>query len=471
MLRKTKIVCTVGPATDTPGILEKMIESGMNVARFNFSHGSHEEHAKRIAMVRSAASSLGQPVALMIDNKGPEVRLGLFVDGSVDLEEGQTFTLTTRVIEGNKEIASVNYENLHQDVQVGSTILLNDGIVGLDVISVEGTEIVTKVKNSGKMSDRKRVAVPGIHLKLPPVSESDIEDLKFGISQKMDFYAASFVQHPDDIRHIRDIMKDNGYVLDIIAKIENSAGVKNFDAILEVVDGVMVARGDLAVEIPMEEVPPVQKWIISKCNKARRPVITATQMLESMMVNPRPTRAEISDVANAILDGTDAIMLSGESAMGKYPVESVQTMARIAITIEETLDYGKLLAQQGLHREVTITEAISHATVGVAHELDVAAIVCPTETGFTARMISMYRPKAPIIAAIGDHKKIGRMCLLRGVYPIKGQKGEHTDDYVYNAINSAQNNFMLNEGDLVILTAGVPIGKTGTTNMMRVVTV
>ncbi|MCF0155214.1 MAG: pyruvate kinase, partial [Veillonella sp.] len=338
-MKRTKIVCTMGPGTDKPGTLERMIGAGMNVARFNFSHGSHEEQAERMQMVRDAAMITNRPIALMLDTKGPEVRLGLFKEGKVLLEQGQEFTLTTRDVEGTKEISSVNHKGLVNDVSVGDQILLADGLVKLNVLEVNGQDILTRVVNTGEIGNRKRVAVPGVALSLPPVSEQDEADLRFGCAQNVDYVAASFMQRGEDVVAIRRIFEEEGKDIKIISKIENAEGLKNLDDILEMSDGLMVARGDLGVEIPAEEVPVIQKMMIEKCNRAGKPVITATQMLESMIQNPRPTRAEASDVANAILDGTDAVMLSGETANGAYPVEAVETMARIAEVTEASAIY------------------------------------------------------------------------------------------------------------------------------------
>lgn len=468
MLKKTKIICTMGPSTDKNGVLSAMLNAGMNVARFNFSHGSHEEQAKRIAMVREAAQQAGRPIALLLDTKGPEMRVGNFADGKVFLSQGQKFILTTREIEGSKDIVSVNHNLLPQEVGIGDTILLSDGLVSLHVDAIEGPDIITTVLNSGEMSNRKRVAVPGVSVNLPFLSEQDTKDILFGAHNNMDFIAASFVQRAADVLAIRKVLEDAGAAMDIIAKIENAEGVKNIDEILKVVDGIMVARGDLGVEIPTEEVPVVQKMLIEKCNKAGKPVITATQMLESMLVNPRPTRAEASDIANAIMDGTDAIMLSGETASGKYPVEAVEMMAKIAVRTESALNYGTLLLARGILPQRTTTDAISHATVQIAHELGAAAIITATESGHTSRMVSKYRSQAEIVAVTPNEKTVRRMLLLWGVYPILGRKFSNTDDMVSNAVDSALKAGAVHDGDLVVITAGVPAGTVGTTNMIRV---
>lgn len=468
MMKKTKIICTLGPSTDKPGILESLLEAGMNISRFNFSHGSHEEQGKRIGMLRTASKQLKKNVALLLDTKGPEIRLGKFVNGKIQLKIGQVFTLTSKEILGTVEMASVNYKLLPQEVSVGNSILLSDGLVSLRVEDVIGDEIITTVQNSGEISDRKRVAVPGVSLKLPFLSEEDKLDILFGVSQEMDFIAASFVQRAADIIEIRKLLEDVNGQMEIIAKIESAEGVKNIDEIIKVADGVMIARGDLGIEIPAEEVPIVQKILIEKCNKAGKPVITATQMLESMIVNPRPTRAEASDIANAILDGTDCIMLSGETASGCYPVETLQTMVKIAIRTEESLKYNTLLLSKGMTVQNTTTDAISHATVQIAYELSAAAIITATEHGHTARMVSKYRPQANIIAVSPHEKTLRRMMLFWGVQPVLGVTTKNSDEMVQNAINKSVKEGLVSEGDLVIVTAGVPAGMSGTTNMIRV---
>ncbi len=468
MLKKTKIICTVGPSTDPSGIMSAMIENGMNVARFNFSHGNHDDQAKRIAMVRTAALAAKRPIALMLDTKGPEMRLGKFKDSKVSLEAGQKFILTGRTVEGTREIASVSHKLLPQEVSKDDIILLSDGLISLVVDHVAGEDIITTVQNSGEIGNMKRVAVPGISVQLPPLSEQDVADILFGVKQEMDCIAASFVQRAADILAIRRVLEDVGYDMLIIAKIENAAGVKNIDEILKVADGIMVARGDLGVEIPTEEVPIIQKLLIQKCNNAGKPVITATQMLESMINNPRPTRAEASDIANAIFDGSDCIMLSGETASGKYPVEAVQMMAKIAIRTEDSLEYSALLAEKGLAQARTTTEAISHATVQIAHGLAAAAIITATESGYTARMVSKYRPQSVIVAVTPNERTQRRLLLQWGVCPIMGPSSQDSDQMVTNSVASALFSNLVKDGDLVVITAGVPVGTTGTTNMIRV---
>ena len=467
-MKKTKIVATVGPSTDKPGVLNQMMAAGMNVARCNFSHGSHEDHAQRIAMVRNAARETGVSLALLADTKGPEMRLGMFPHGKAELLAGQTFVLTTQLIDGDSQQASVNYGGLAKDVAPGMQILLADGLICLRVEQVDGDRIVTTVLNSGVISSRKRVAVPGAALNLPFLSETDVADLLFAVEQQMDFVAASFVQRAADVLAIRKVLEDAGSDMAIIAKIENAEGVRNINEIIQVADGVMVARGDLGVEIPTEEVPIVQKDIIQRCNFAGKPVITATQMLESMVANPRPTRAEASDVANAIFDGTDAIMLSGETASGDYPVEAVEMMATIAKRTEAALPYKEMLAVKGLSVQETTTDAISHATAQIALDLGAAAIVVMTETGYTARMVSKYRPKALVAAVTPYEKTARRMQLFWGVQVTLGPQANDSDALVQASVERAQAAGIVKEGDLVVITAGLPVGTGGTTNMIRV---
>lgn len=466
-MKRTKIVCTVGPGTDKPGILENMMRAGMNVARFNFSHGTHDEQLERMQMVRDAAMVVNKPIALMLDTKGPEVRLGLFKDGKVFLKAGQNFTLTTDDVEGSVEISSVNHKGLVKDVSVGDAILLADGLVTLHIDKIEGNNIITTVVNSGEIGNRKRVAVPGVALSLPPVSEQDEEDLRFGCRQGIDFVAASFMQRGKDVVAIRRILESEQKDVKIIAKIENAEGVKNIDEILDVADGLMVARGDLGVEIPAEEVPVLQKMMIEKCNHLGKPVITATQMLESMIQNPRPTRAEASDVANAILDGTDAIMLSGETANGAYPVEAVETMTRIAEVTEQSVIYDHQSRTQG-GDDLTTTDAVCLASVRIARDLKAAAILTCTESGHTAISVARHRPNCKIIAVTPHDETIRRMQLCWGVQAIKGQAIINSDEMVKQAIAAALGAGVIESGDLVVVTAGVPSGSTGTTNMIRV---
>ncbi|MGC5324279.1 pyruvate kinase [Brevibacillus sp. SYSU BS000544] len=468
MLRKSKIVCTIGPASETLEGLQKLIDAGMNVARLNFSHGSHEEHAARIKSIREACQVTGKHIAVLLDTKGPEIRTGTLATDSVELEENQRLVLTTEEVAGTVDRVSITYKDLPQDVQVGSTILIDDGLIGLTVEQIEGTEIVCLIKNGGTLKSKKGVNVPGVKIKLPGITEKDAADIEFGIQQNVDFIAASFVRKASDILEIREILERHQAKIDIIAKIENQEGVDNADEILAVADGLMVARGDLGVEIPVEEVPMVQKHLIDKCNQLGKPVITATQMLDSMQRNPRPTRAEASDVANAIFDGTDAIMLSGETAAGKYPTESVETMNRIAVRAEQELNYREILNTHAMRTQISITDAIAQAVANAALDLGAAAIITATESGHTARMVAKYRPKAPIVAVTPHESVLRRMALVNGVYPVIGPLAETTDEMLEISVQQALQAGLVRHGDLVIITAGVPVRETGTTNLMKV---
>ncbi len=466
MLKKTKIVCTLGPSSNSQETIEKMIKAGMNVARFNFSHGSYKEHKARIDMVRAASKKLGVPIALLLDTKGPEIRLGTFKTGSIMMEEGREFILTARDIEGDETIVSVSYKELPKDVKAGDHILLSDGLINLEVLGVEGEDIHTKILNSGKMSDHKRVAVPGIAINLPSVSDTDAADIEFGIRMNMDWIAASFVQRGKDVVTIRKILEKHASQMRIISKIECQAAVNNIDEIIKMSDGIMVARGDLGVEVPAEEVPTLQKMLIRKCQAAGKPVITATQMLESMCTNPRPTRAETSDIANAILDGTDAVMLSGETASGLYPVEAVETMARVAMFTESQFTPP---AHQDEHAAApTTTESIGKAVVKIAEDLKAAAIIASTERGSTAQTISKFRPECPVVAVSPHENVVRRLQLSWGIQAISGKEASDTDEVVDNAVFAALDNDLIKAGDLVVLTAGVPVAKSGSTNMIRV---
>ena len=435
-MKKTKIICTMGPSTDDVGLLAQMMRSGMDLARFNFSHGSHDDHARRVELVRRAAAEVEKPIALIADTKGPEMRLGIFKAGKVILKEGDSFTLTTEEIEGTEKISYVNYAGLPEELQPGNAILLSDGLLALEVTSVDvaGGKIYTKVVHGGEISSRKRVACPGVELKLPFLSEQDISDITFAAELGMDYVAASFVQKADDVLAIRRVLEQCGSQMGIISKIENHAGVKNIEEIIAVSDGVMVARGDLGVEIPAEVVPLVQKDIVRSCNRFGKPVITATQMLESMIKSYRATRAEASDIANAIFDGTDAIMLSGETASGKYPLEAVQTMAKIAEQTETALDYARIFKNKGIGERIHSTEAISHATVQIAQELGSDAIVSVTESGFTARMLAKYRPAAGVIGVSRHPQSVRLMQLYWGVCPVLGPWSENTDELIEESL-------------------------------------
>ena len=466
--KKTKIVCTLGPASQSEETLTKLIENGLNVCRFNFSHGSHEEHKERMDIVKKVRDELKKPVAILLDTKGPEIRTGNFADPEVFLEEGSKFIITMADVIGNKEMCTVSYKGLAEDVVEGDIILIDDGLVGLKVENVVGEEIHCVVENSGIVKNHKGVNVPGVKINLPALTPKDISDIEFGITQGIDFIAASFVRKASDVLAIREVLENNNATdIQIISKIENQEGVDNLDEILQVSDGLMVARGDLGVEIPTEEMPIVQKEMIKKCNELGKPVITATQMLDSMIRNPRPTRAEVTDVANAIYDGTDASMLSGETAAGKYPVEAVKVMAAIAKRIEETLDYDTILRSKGLNN-TNVTDAISYATCTTAKSLTASGIVTSTSSGYTARMVSKFRPKTPIIAATPNERTSRQLSLSWGVYTVMCEQAENTDDLIDNSIEASKNEGYIHEGELVVITTGVPTGVSGTTNLIKV---
>ncbi len=470
-MKKTKIVCTIGPSSESPEKLTQLIDSGMNVARLNFSHGDYEEHGQRIENIREASRQAGETVGILLDTKGPEIRTGTLKEGGVYLEKGSTAYVSMDDIEGDAERFSVTYPGLINDVHVGGKILLDDGLVELEVLEVlkEQNEIKTRVLNSGPLKNKKGVNVPNVSVNLPGITEKDANDIVFGIEQGVDFIAASFVRRAKDVLEIRELLeKHDATHIQIVPKIENQEGVDNIAEILEVSDGLMVARGDLGVEIPAEEVPLVQKELIRQCNTAGKPVITATQMLDSMQNNPRPTRAEASDVANAIFDGTDAIMLSGETAAGQYPIEAVQTMFNIALRAESALDHQVILSNRSRTSDMTITDAISQSVTHTAMNLSVPAIVTPTESGHTARMVSKYRPKAPIVAVTSDEGVLRRLALVWGVEAVLGQRSESTDDMLAEAIERGLETGVFKRGDRVIITAGVPVGESGTTNIMKV---
>ncbi|MCA0969833.1 pyruvate kinase [Halobacillus litoralis] len=471
MFRKTKIVSTIGPASESTEKLTELINAGMNVARLNFSHGDFEEHGARIKNIREAAAATGKTVAILLDTKGPEIRTGTLKEGEVYLEKGSTAYVSMDEIEGDAERFSVTYPGLINDVHPGSKILLDDGLVELQVEEVDkdNNEIKTTVLNNGPLKNKKGVNVPNVSVNLPGITEKDAKDIEFGIEQGVDFIAASFVRRASDVLEIKELLeKHDALDIQIIPKIENQEGVDNIDEILEVSDGLMVARGDLGVEIPAEDVPLVQKELIAKCNKAGKPVITATQMLDSMQRNPRPTRAEASDVANAIFDGTDAIMLSGETAAGDYPVEAVQTMHNIASKTETGLNHKSILDNRSKHSHMTITDAISQSVTHTAINLDVNLILTPTESGHTARMISKYRPKAPIVAITSNDSINRKLSLVWGVYAIMGERAYSTDQMLDLAVENSLSSGLATRGDRVIITAGVPVGESGTTNLMKV---
>lgn len=470
-MRKTKIVCTIGPASESVEKLTQLMEAGMNVARLNFSHGDFEEHGARIKNIREAAEITGNNIAILLDTKGPEIRTNNMKDGAIELVAGNDIIVSMTEVEGTTEKFSVTYEGLIDDVDPGSKILLDDGLIGLEVTKIDKTagEIHTKILNSGTLKNKKGVNVPGVAVKLPGMTEKDANDIRFGIEQGIDFIAASFVRRASDVLEIKQLLEDNNAShIHIIPKIENQEGVDNIDEILEVSDGLMVARGDLGVEIPAEEVPLVQKLLIKKCNTLGKPVITATQMLDSMQRNPRPTRAEASDVANAIFDGTDAIMLSGETAAGSYPVEAVQTMNNIASRAEEALNYKEILSKRSKDSEHSITDSIGQSVAHTALNLEVKAVITPTGSGHTARMISKYRPEAPIVAVTYDASIQRQLALVWGVYPRLSQKSESTDEMLDVAVQEGVNSSIVTHGDLVVITAGLPVGEAGTTNIMKI---
>lgn len=466
----------MGPRTMDKIILKELIAGGMNVARFNFSHGSYEEHAERIALVRQVSEQLGIPVALMLDTKGPEIRTGLLKDGKkVSLEQGKEFTLYTEEREGDETGCSITYQRLVYDVRKGDTILIDDGLIGLEVQRVSADKIECIIKNGGELGERKGVNVPNVKIHLPGVTQKDREDILFGIEQGVDYIAASFVRNSDCIMDIREILEDNhGRDIGIIAKIENAEGVENIDEILDAADGIMVARGDLGVEIPADQVPHIQKKIIHKCNRKCKPVVTATQMLDSMIRNPRPTRAEAGDVANAIYDGSDAIMLSGETAMGKYPVEAVRMMAKIAETTEAHLDYSNLQKLNKKQRKKDISMAVGFASVSTAEILKASCLVVPTMTGYTARMISSLRPKTPIYAISPSEQAVRRMQLYWGVYAMPGETEDSTRHMITNSMKIILRRKLIKKGELAVFTAGDPAtnmvsGRGRSTNVMQVV--
>lgn len=468
-MRKTKIICTLGPATENEQVFKEMMLAGMDVARFNFSHGDHEEQGHRFDMLLKLRKELGLPIAALLDTKGPEIRLRTFENGRVELQEGQLFTLTTKEVVGNESIVSVSFKELADDVSEGMTILLDDGLVAMTVEKVTKTDVICKVKNPGEISDKKSVNIPGANLSMPFISPKDYDDIVYGIERGFDFIAASFTRTAEDILEIRRIFQEKGcQTINIIAKIENMQGVENIDEIIRVSDGIMVARGDMGVEIPLEEVPALQKMIIRKVYDAGKQVITATQMLESMMKNPRPTRAEATDVANAIYDGTSAIMLSGETAAGMYPLESIKTMVRIAEKTEEDINYQARFKQRDNTYKPDITNAISHATCTTAMDLGASAIITVSKSGKTARMISKYRPECPIIAFCMDDHICRQLNLSWGVTPMVLAEEKDTDNLFDHAVDTAQKAGLVEQGDLAVLTAGVPLGISGTTNLIKV---
>ena len=467
-MRKTKIICTLGPSTDKGDVLRDLIANGMNVARFNFSHGSYEEHGGRLAKLKALREELGKPVAALLDTKGPEIRLKEFKNGVEMLEAGQTFTLTTRDVEGTNEICSITYKDLPMDVEPNGTIMLDDGLIKLQIQTVNDTDIVCTVLNSGKIKNKKGVNVPGVHLSMPYMSQRDKDDIIFGIQQGYDFIAASFVRTAQDVYDIRNLLNQYDSNIRIIAKIENREGVNNIDSILAAADAVMVARGDLGVEIDFTELPGIQKTIIDRSFSFGKPIVTATQMLDSMIVNPRPTRAEISDVANAIYDGTSAIMLSGETAAGAYPVEALKTMSAIAERTEQEGFHLRSRTMDSNPGKISVSDATAHAACLTARDVNAAAIVTVSESGTTARLLSKYRPQQPIIACVMREQVQRQLSLSWGITPLMMSLAHSTDELIEMSTALAKENGYLHNGELAVVTAGVPVGVSGTTNMIKI---
>ena len=467
-MRKTKIICTLGPSTDKDGVLRELVANGMNVARFNFSHGSYEEHKGRLDNLKAIRTELGKPVAALLDTKGPEIRLKEFKNGVEMLEAGQTFTLTTREVEGTKEICSITYKDLPQDVQEGGTIMLDDGLIKLHINKVTDTDITCEVLNSGKIKNKKGVNVPGVHLSMPYLSQRDRDDIIFGVQQGFDFIAASFVRTAQDVYDIRNLLNEYDSNIRIIAKIENREGVDNIDSILAAADAVMVARGDLGVEIDFTELPGIQKSVIDRSFSFGKPIVTATQMLDSMMVNPRPTRAEISDVANAIYDGTSAIMLSGETAAGAYPVEALKTMSAIAERTENEVHYRDNRLVDAHNGQISVSDATAHAACLTARDVNASAIVTVSESGNTARLLSKYRPAQPIIACVMNEQVQRQLAISWGITPLMMSLARSTDELIEMSTTLAKENGYLHDGELAVVTAGVPVGVSGTTNMIKI---
>ena len=467
-MRKTKIICTLGPSTDKEGVLRDLIANGMNVARFNFSHGSHEEHLGRLEKLKALREELGKPVAALLDTKGPEIRLKDFKNGVENLVAGQTFTLTTRDVEGTNEICSITYKDLPMDVEPNGTVMLDDGLIKLQIQTVNDTDIVCTVLNSGKIKNKKGVNVPGVHLSMPYMSQRDKDDIIFGIQQGYDFIAASFVRTAQDVYEIRNLLNQYDSNIRIIAKIENREGVNNIDSILAAADAVMVARGDLGVEIDFTELPGIQKTIIERSFSFGKPIVTATQMLDSMIVNPRPTRAEISDVANAIYDGTSAIMLSGETAAGAYPVEALKTMSAIAERTEQEGFHLRGRTMDSNPGKISVSDATAHAACLTARDVNAAAIVTVSESGTTARLLSKYRPQQPIIACVMREQVQRQLSLSWGITPLMMSLAHSTDELIEMSTALAKENGYLHNGELAVVTAGVPVGVSGTTNMIKI---
>jgi len=477
-MKKTKIVCTMGPNSNDLSVMRKLVQEGMDIARFNFSHGTHEEQKERMDALKKIREEEGKHIAILLDTKGPEIRTGLLKDGQkVELVEGDEFVLTTEEIEGDNKRVSITYEGLVEDAEVGGRILIDDGLIELKIEAIEGTEITCRVINGGELGQRKGVNVPNVPIRLPAITEKDKDDIRFGAEQDVDFIAASFVRNAECIREIKALLRECGApYTPVIAKIENAEGIDNLDEILEVADGIMVARGDLGVEIPAEEVPYIQKMMINKCKECYKPVITATQMLDSMMRNPRPTRAEVTDVANAVYDGTDAVMLSGETAQGKYPIEALRMMVQICENTESHLDHDEILKKMKELRMKDTTSALGYATVSTASNLEAKCIIAPTGSGATARIISKFHPEMEILAVSPNARTLRRMQIFWGVRPYESSFVNTAEEICNNAIQIAKDKNHVETGDVAVLTAGIPsphIGgfDYGVSNMMRIVTI
>ena len=468
-MRKTKIVCTLGPSTDQPGVLRELLQNGMNVARFNFSHGDYAEHKGRLDQLRALSAELNVPVPAMLDTKGPEIRLGTFANGSEKLVAAQKFTLTSREVEGTSEICSITYKDLPRDVAPGGRIMLDDGLIGLHIEQVTDTDILCTVENDGLIKTKKGVNVPGVHLSMPYMSQRDRNDILFGIEQGYDLISASFTRSAQDIMEIRHLLNEHNANIRVIAKIENQEGIDNIDEILTVADGIMVARGDMGVEIDFAEIPAIQKHLIDRAMDAGKICITATQMLDSMMVNPRPTRAEITDVANAIYDGTGCVMLSGETAAGKYPVAALKAMATIAETTESDSGFASLVHTYGEdNSRMSISMAVSHAACTTAKDIGATAIITASKSGETARLLSRFRPDAQIVACVLDESTCRQLNVYRGVTPLMMDYAHSTDELINMSVEKAEQAGLVKSGDRVVVTAGVPVGVSGTTNMIKV---
>ncbi|MCC6443765.1 MAG: pyruvate kinase [Armatimonadetes bacterium] len=466
--RRTKIVATIGPATDSPGKLKALVEAGMDVARLNFSHGTHEDHDRRVRSLRAIADSVGRPLALLQDLQGPKIRVGEIRNGPVHLKRGQEFTLTSKAVPGTAQAASVEVPALFEALWPGAVIYLDDGLLEMKALKVGPEEAVCRVVTGGPLSSRKGLNLPGVTLPIPALTEKDRADLEFGIEKGVDWVALSFVRSAEDIRQAKRMIEERQADIPVLAKIEKHEAVRNLDAILDAADGAMVARGDLGIEVPMQEVPLLQKRIIARCNEMGKPVITATQMLDSMIRNPRPTRAELADIANAILDGTDAVMLSGETAIGAYPLEAVRTMGRVACAIERSLNYTEMLRCKTAQRVSSVTDAIGQAACDLAQDLQADAVVAPTTSGQTACVISKYRPEAQIIAPATRPEVLRRLALVWGVHPVAMEPSHTTDDRLTKAVEAAVRSGLLRKGDLTVITTGVPAGQPGNTNLIKV---